>query len=130
MHRQQQAIRILIIDDWVDITSTMSDLLELWGYQTRVAHDGLKALEIAQDFQPQVVLLDIGIPKLNGYEVARRLRHELGLLKTLIIAISGYSKGENHQESQAAGFDHHLVKPVDLQELTRLLPTAIISGSP
>jgi PAS domain S-box-containing protein len=105
--------RVLVVDDNLDSAESMALLLQLGGHQVQVAHDGQAALEIAQRFQPQVVLLDIGLPKLNGYEVARRLRSWPDMQKAVLIALTGYGQAEDHHLSQQAGFNHHLTKPAD-----------------
>ena len=111
----------------MDAAQTIRDLLELWEHEVPIAYEGQAALEVAARTQPQVVLLDLGLPGMDGYEVAQRLRAwEVGTAPTLI-ALTGYGQEEDRRRSQRAGFDHHLVKPVDPSELHRLLAT--ISGS-
>jgi CheY-like chemotaxis protein len=95
-------------------------LLQAMGFEAVSAHDGVEALETAAHFAPDTVLLDIGLPRLNGYEVARRLR-ERGGQRKLLVALTGWGQEEDRERARAAGFDHHLVKPVDLQQLTRIL---------
>ncbi|MFY0540617.1 response regulator [Nannocystis pusilla] len=103
-------------------------LLEAHGFAVRVAHDGADALLAARDFQPEVVLLDIGLPDMDGYEVARRLRREPGMDRALVIAVTGYGQDDARRRSQEAGFDWHLVKPVTEEDLEaalrRLAPAA------
>jgi CheY-like chemotaxis protein len=113
--------RILIVDDNVDAASGMSRLLQFAGYDVRVAHDGRTALAIAEDHQPEFVLLDIGLPDMDGYEVARHLRGDSRHCNAVIIAISGYGEEDHRDRSRAAGFDHHLVKPIDLDTLRTIL---------
>jgi PAS domain S-box-containing protein len=115
--------RILVVDDNIDTAESMALLLEIGGHVVRTAHDGLHALEIAQDFQPHVALLDIGLPRMSGYEVARRLREQPETRRALLVAISGYGQDEDRQKSLDAGFDHHLIKPVDYEALKELLKT-------
>ena len=112
--------RILIVDDNVDTARGMARLLQLAGHDVRVAHDGHQALEIARDHGPQFVLLDIVLPGMDGYEVARQLRDDPRLRNTTIIAISGYS-ADDYRCPQEAGFDHHLVKPVDYNALRAII---------
>ena len=114
-------VRVLIVDDNIDATSGLSRLLQLDGYDIRVAHDGRTALVIAAAYQPQFVLLDIGLPDLDGYEVARNLRGDPRHRDVVIIGISGYGEEDHRDRAQAAGFDHHLVKPIDLDALRAIL---------
>jgi len=116
--------RVLIVEDNHDTAEMMDVMLKEWGQETRVAHDGAAALEIANDFRPQVVLLDVGLPKLHGYEVARRLRQQAWARQTFVVAITGWGV-EADRQSEAAGIDLRLLKPVDPEALRRLL-----AGSP
>ncbi|HET6406828.1 MAG TPA: ATP-binding protein [Chthoniobacteraceae bacterium] len=113
--------RILIVDDNVDTATGLSRLLARRGYTLRLAHDGYSAIQVAREFQPGTVLLDIGLPGMDGYEVARRLREEPGCGGALIVALSGYGQAEDRRRSYEAGFDHHLIKPVDFEEVRSLL---------
>jgi CheY-like chemotaxis protein len=97
--------------------------LKAAGHDVRTAHDGLSAVEAAIDYRPDVVLLDIGLPGLNGYEVAKRLRQHPDLRNTVLIALTGYGQDTDRQASSQAGFDHHLVKPARLEQLKRILTT-------
>lgn len=114
------AQKILVVDDNRDTAHAAALLLEASGHEVQTAHDGPTALEIARQFRPQSILLDIGLPGLNGYEVARTLRSE-GFEQTTIVAISGYGQAEDRQRSREAGFDHHLVKPVNHRVLLDVL---------
>jgi PAS domain S-box-containing protein len=105
--------RVLVVDDNVDNARGLSRLLNLLGHDVRTAHDGPQAIEAARAHRPEVVLLDIGLPGMDGYEVAERLRADACCNDSLIIAVSGYGQPEDLRRSLAAGFDHHLVKPVD-----------------
>ncbi len=96
-------------------------LLRMSGHETRVAHDGLEAVEAAERFRPDVVLLDIGLPKLNGYDACRRIREQPWGQKMLLVALSGWGQDEDRQKSRQAGFDQHLVKPADYGKLMKLL---------
>lgn len=98
----------------------MAILLRLLGHEVTTVHDGYAALEAAASMEPQVVLLDIGLPGLDGYEVCRRLRRDR-LKQSVIVAMTGYGQDDDRQRSQKAGFDAHLVKPVDPEELQPLL---------
>ncbi|MFN2571776.1 MAG: response regulator [Gemmatimonadales bacterium] len=112
--------RILIVEDNVDTASMMNLMLLEWGQETKVAHDGLAALDVAAEFRPDVVLLDIGLPRLHGYEVARRLRQQDWARDTHVVAITGWGLGADRQ-GEAAGIDHRLLKPVDPETLRSLL---------
>ncbi|HWE37330.1 MAG TPA: ATP-binding protein [Isosphaeraceae bacterium] len=113
--------RILVVDDNVDTARGMVRLLKLLGNDATAVHDGRAALEAARTFRPEFVLLDIGLPILDGYEVAAALREDELHRDTVIIAVSGYGQDEDRRRSLAAGFDHHLVKPVDFDSLALLL---------
>jgi CheY-like chemotaxis protein len=113
--------RILIADDNYDSATSLSILLNHAGYEVRTAGDGIQALETAEQFRPDIVLLDIGMPQLNGYDVARRLRNQPWGQRVLLIAITGWGGADHRQQTTEAGFDHHLTKPVDPASLTRLL---------
>lgn len=112
--------RILVVDDNVDTARGMGRLLKRLGHDVRIAHDGPSAVEAAGEQRPEFVLLDIGLPGMDGYEVARRLRDE-GLDEAVIIAVSGYGRPEDRRQSRNAGIDYHLVKPVDHDVLLRLI---------
>jgi two-component system CheB/CheR fusion protein len=113
--------RVLVVDDNVDLVMTTTLLLRKMGHEVYSAHDGPAALEAADAYLPEVVLVDIGLPGMNGYEVARHLRQRAGFDRVLLVAMTGYGQQEDRQRSQQAGFDHHLVKPVRWQELQELL---------
>jgi len=112
---------ILVVDDNADAAHSLATLLECDGHEVRVAYDGISALEVAREFRPQVVLLDIGLPKLDGYAVARALRREPNLAKTIIIAVSGYGQRPDREKSKLAGFDAHLLKPAELTAIYRAM---------
>jgi CheY-like chemotaxis protein len=116
--------RVLVVDDNRDSAETIAMLVELWGHQTHIVHDGPAALAFLSepsDWRPDVILLDIGLPGLDGYEVARRLRREPSLDGLLMVAMTGYGQERDRHLSREAGFDHHLVKPVDPATLQALL---------
>jgi len=112
--------RILLVDDNLDTVRSMARLLTLRGHEVATAVDGLAALKVAREFQPDFMLLDIGLPSLDGYSLARRLRAE-GFIDTPIIAISGYAQQSDRERSREAGFNHHFAKPVDFEALAELI---------
>jgi DNA-binding response OmpR family regulator len=112
--------RILVVDDNADAADSLGMLLQVRGDEVRVAYDGLEALELAGDFNPEVVLLDIGMPKVSGYDVARRLREARGDT-VFIIAISGWGQESDRKRARESGFDHHFTKPVDFDALLALI---------
>jgi signal transduction histidine kinase len=118
---EEAALRILVVDDNQDSACSMTLLLELQGHQVQVAHAGHTALAMASESPPDVILLDIGMPGMNGYEVARQLRAQDKFADTLLIAVTGYGRASDVKQTEAAGFDHHLVKPIDYEKLQSLL---------
>jgi signal transduction histidine kinase len=112
-------LRVLIVDDNIDAAEMLAEWLVAVGHSVQVAGDGPTALEIATEFKPDVVLLDIGLPVMDGYEVARRLRELPGCSATRLIALTGYGQESDHDRSRRAGFEDHLVKPVDLDAITQ-----------
>jgi two-component system CheB/CheR fusion protein len=113
--------RVLVVDDNVDAAVSLGMLLKLAGQDVRVAYDGPTALRQAVDFGPELILLDIGMPVMDGYEVCRQLRRHSGLEKTTVVALTGWGQDEDRRRSHEAGFDHHIVKPVEPSALERLL---------
>ena len=114
-------VRVLVVDDNVDAALTLSMILEAGGHTTRVAHDGVAALAAAQEFQPQVAFLDIGMPGMNGYDTASALRGMPGLEGMMLVALTGWGTESDRQRSSEAGFDHHLTKPAQLQAVQDLV---------
>jgi PAS domain S-box-containing protein len=114
-------LRVLVVDDNRDAAVSLAMLLRLWGHEARTAHDGPSALKAALSYRPEVVLLDIGLPGPDGYEVARRLRAVLSPAAVRLVAVTGYGQEEDRRRSREAGFDAHLVKPAALDELYALL---------
>ncbi len=110
-------LRVLVVDDSQDSARSLARVLTLWGYEVRVAHDGPAAIEAASAETFDVILLDIGLPGINGYEVAERLRHQIGSACPVLVALTGYGQAEDLARSQSVGFDDHLVKPVNLERL-------------
>lgn len=118
----QRRKRVLVVDDSSDTADAMALLIEQWGHDVAVAGDGLQALSTARDFQPDVCLLDLGLPEMDGYEVGERLRAEQGGTRPLrLVALSGYSQPRDRERTARIGFDAHLAKPVDLQVLAALI---------
>ncbi|MGH8659215.1 MAG: ATP-binding response regulator [Gammaproteobacteria bacterium] len=113
--------RFLVVDDNADGAEGLALTLQMAGHEAQVAYDGPSALTLARQTPPDVVVLDIGLPGLDGYEVTRRLRSELGLVKARLIALTGYGQDEDRRRSREAGFDHHLVKPASGKEILELL---------
>ena len=111
------SLRILVVDDNQDSACSMTLLLELQGHEVQVAHAGQAALKIAHESSPDVILLDIGMPGMNGYEVARQLRAQAAFADTLLVAVTGYGRASDVKQTESAGFDHHLVKPIDYEKL-------------
>lgn len=116
-----QPSRVLVVDDNMDAADMLVMMLQLFGHEVRAAYTGQTALETAVEYQPDVVLLDIGLPDMNGYEVARHLRQQPQTKDVKLIAMTGYGQDSDRQRSQEAGCEHHLVKPVDPQKLQDLL---------
>jgi signal transduction histidine kinase len=113
--------RILVVDDNVDAGESLGQLLQFSGHQVVVAHSGPKAIEVSRAFQPRVALLDIGLPGMDGYELARSLRAEPFGPELLLIALTGYGQDEDRRRTREAGFDHHLTKPADPKVLVKIL---------
>ena len=113
--------RVLVVDDNHDAALSVASLLSLAGHEVRTAADGAEALAVAGEFVPEVVVLDIGLPVLDGYEVAARLRQMASTREALLLALTGYGQADDRQRAEAAGFDHHFVKPADPQGLQRCI---------
>ena len=118
--------RVLVVDDNVDAAQSMAKLLERTGHAARLAYDGPSALQAAIDYRPEVVLLDIGLPGLDGYQVAERIRQHATLKNIVLVALTGYGQDTDRQRSQEAGFDHHLVKPSDFDEIEKILAGVVL----
>ncbi len=116
--------RVLIVEDNTGIATMMTALLRRLGHEVRAVYDGEAALTATEEFRPHVVLLDIGLPKLSGYDVARRLRTQPAGSQALLVALTGYGQDSDRQEAFDAGFDEHLVKPVGLDKLQEVLAQA------
>jgi len=115
------ARRILVVDDNHDAADTLSMLLQLTGHQTQLAFDGVEAVEAAKSFRPEVILMDLGMPKLNGFEAARQIRQQPWSKGMVLVALTGWGQEEDRNSTAKAGFDGHLVKPVEFDTLTKLL---------
>jgi CheY-like chemotaxis protein len=115
-----RALRVLIVEDHIDTGNTLALVLRVWGHEVHLTRDGLAGLRAAQAMQPDAVLLDIGLPAMDGWTVAERLCRSMPK-KPLLIAVTGYGKPEDRQRSRDAGIDHHLVKPVDPDRIHELL---------
>lgn len=113
--------RILVVDDNKDSADSLGMLLRLKGNEIRTAYDGIEAVNLAETFHPELVLLDIGLPKLNGYEVARRIRQQSWGRNMILVALTGWGQDEDRRRSQEAGFNFHVVKPVELAAFEKLL---------
>ncbi|MFL5506495.1 MAG: response regulator, partial [Gemmatimonadales bacterium] len=113
--------RVLVVDDNADAAESLAQLLALKGHEVRVAYDGLSGVALARAFEPDVVLLDIGMPGLDGYAVARRLREQDGRRGVRLVALTGYGQLDDRRRAQEAGFDDHLVKPPDVATLEQML---------
>jgi PAS domain S-box-containing protein len=118
---RSSVLRILVVDDNRDSAESLGKLMRMAGHQVRIAHNGTAALEAVRTFQPGILLLDIEMPGMNGYEVARRVRAQPSMKDVLIVAMTGYGSEGVRRRCREAGFDHHLVKPIDLDDLQRLL---------
>jgi CheY-like chemotaxis protein len=118
------ARRVLVVDDNRDAATTLALVLNMDGHMTHVVQNGVEALDAFESFKPEVVLLDIGLPEMDGYEVATRLRSTRAVVEPLLIAVTGYGQADDRERSKAAGFDHHLVKPVDISALLDLCSAA------
>jgi CheY-like chemotaxis protein len=113
--------RMLVVDDNKDAAESLQFLLKLLGAEVRIAHDGIEALELAEQYLPQVIVLDIGLPKLDGFHAAERIRQCEWGKDMVLLAVSGWCRDEDREHSHASGFDGHLAKPVRVEELRNLI---------
>jgi CheY-like chemotaxis protein len=120
--------RILVVDDNLDSAKSLALMLRMMGNETRTANDGLEALEIAADYEPNLIMLDIGMPRLNGYETARRIRDEKWGRDIVLVALTGWGQEEDRRKSHEAGFDSHIVKPIEPDSLEKLLSSLPTNG--
>jgi CheY-like chemotaxis protein/anti-sigma regulatory factor (Ser/Thr protein kinase) len=122
---RDSGLRVLVVDDNADAAELLALALEALGYSTRVAENGLAALEAVADFRPDVALLDLGLPVIDGFEVARQIRAMPEAGHIALVAVTGYGRETDRQRTRDAGFDHHMVKPVDLENLKKWLLVAM-----
>jgi CheY-like chemotaxis protein len=113
--------RIVVVDDNRDAAESIAEVLRTMGHDVRVANDGPTALEVVEGFDPEVAVLDIGLPVMDGYELARRLRGDRSADDLRLVALTGYGQATDRARSAAAGFDAHLVKPVDVRHLAEVI---------
>lgn len=113
--------QVLVVDDNEDAADTLGKLLELLGAEVRTATDGIGALELLKQFQPDLVLLDIGMPEMDGYEVARRIREHNSASGVRLVALTGWGQNEDRQRSLEAGFNDHLIKPLSMEDLRKVV---------
>jgi CheY-like chemotaxis protein len=123
-------LRVLIVEDQRDIGATTQALLEAWGHQVHVAHDGREGIALATSLRPDIVLLDIGLPDIDGYGVAERIRDELGAARPRLVAVTGFGQVRDRARAQEAGFDEHLVKPAQPDALRDALLRVRAAGDP
>ena len=123
------SLRVLVVDDNVDAAESLALLLEEFGHEVQTASDGPTALEVAPVFRPNVVLLDIGLPGINGFDVARRIREHPDLSSVVLVAMTGYGQITDKQRSREAGFHHHLVKPASFEQVLQLLATVSVKAT-
>jgi CheY-like chemotaxis protein len=125
--------RILVVDDNQDTADSLALMLEALGHEARTAYDGARAIVVADEFRPDVILMDIGMPRFNGFQAAQRIRAQPWADRVVLIAITGWARDEDKRCSKEAGFDAHLTKPIDLELLFRLLsamnqpPSAVVA---
>lgn len=120
-HQLSARRRVLVVDDNHDTADSLAAMLSVLGHESSVAYDGAQAIAIADDFRPDVILMDIGMPKFNGFQVAQRIRAQPWADRVVLIAITGWDQPEDRRCSREAGFDAHLTKPVDPHLVLRLI---------
>ena len=123
---EEKSRRILVVDDNDDAAVMLATLLSIEGHSVRIAHDGKAALNMAEEFQPEICFCDIGMPDMNGYELASRLRSLFP--QCLLISVSGWGREEDRRRSQESGFNHHLVKPVTFEDIMNLIHHPPLTG--
>jgi CheY-like chemotaxis protein len=117
--------QVLVVDDSFDAAETLGELLRDLGHDVGTAHTGPAAIEYARLHKPEIVLLDIGMPEMDGYEVAKRLREEVGLHDAILVALTGYGENRHRRLAREAGFDRHITKPVDVAQLEEVLKVTL-----
>lgn len=128
MTAHPESLCVLIVDDCPDTTATLAMLLRAWGHRAHVANEACAALKSAAAYRPDVVILDVGMPHMNGWDLAQRLRAVPGLDGVYLVVVSGYSSEDDRRHSKEAGCDLHLAKPVEPEELRRLLEARVKEG--
>jgi CheY-like chemotaxis protein len=113
--------RVLVVDDSVDACESLAAVVQMLGHTTRTAFDGQQAVEVADEFRPQLIIMDISLPKLNGYEAAAQIRERCGSAGTVFVALTGWGRDEDRRDALAAGFQHHVTKPIDFAQLRQIL---------
>jgi CheY-like chemotaxis protein len=113
--------RVLVVDDNQDSANSLAKLLEMLGHDVAIANDGASAVDLAEVFRPDAIVLDVGLPVMDGHMVARRIRAEAWGRDVLLIAATGWGRADDRRRAIEAGFDHHMIKPLDLAELRNLL---------
>jgi signal transduction histidine kinase/CheY-like chemotaxis protein len=126
--RPATGIRVLVVDDNIDAAQMLHEFLTTLGHESVITHDAVAALELADAFRPDIAVLDIGLPVMDGYELAHKLREQLGPEKLRLIAVTGYGQETDRTRAREAGFDHHLVKPIALEALVSMLETEARAG--
>jgi DNA-binding response OmpR family regulator len=121
--------RVLVVDDNEDAADSLATLLGVMGYEVRTAYDGPEAIVAADEFRPVVVLLDIGLPRLSGYDIARHVRERRGE-EVLLVAITGWGQEDDRRRAREAGFDHHFTKPADFDRLLELIGQELRTRQP
>jgi CheY-like chemotaxis protein len=121
-------LRILVVDDNQDSAESLALMLQMIGHDARSATDGLAGLETAQAFRPEVMFLDIAMPRLNGYDLARRIREQHWGRGLSLIALTGLARADDERQAREAGFNHHLVKPVEFEAVVQLLSRSVPTG--
>ena len=123
VRKNDHSLRVMVVDDNEDAAQMLGMLLIRSGHEVLTVHDGPSTLTAAQDFRPSIILLDIGLPGMDGFEVARKLRKQAIFKEVVLVAMTGYGQDSDRQRSKAAGFNHHLVKPPDFNKLVQILST-------
>jgi CheY-like chemotaxis protein len=119
--RHTRRHRIVVVDDLADAADSLAAMLQMMGHDTRTAYDGVEAVQAVAAFKPEVVFLDIGLPKLNGYDAAVSIRAQPGGKQVVLVAVTGWGQEQDRRRAADAGFDHHLTKPVDPQTVEALI---------